>query len=105
MRVEIQDEPLEFTEKGIPVSLRPYFQEYDLEKLDPESDAFTVMERALAWGDFAELRWLFRIYPYDELRSFVEQYGWRILPWQSFNYWENYFGLYVPQFRMRTWPH
>lgn len=53
---------LEFTPAGIPISLRPFFQEYELEKLDPETSAFTVIERTLAWGDLAELRWLFSRY-------------------------------------------
>jgi hypothetical protein len=48
---------LEQTPAAIPVSLRPFFQEYVLEKLDPEDSAFTVIERTLAWGDLPELRW------------------------------------------------
>ncbi len=101
----ILDQPLEFTEKGIPISLRPFFQEYVLENLDPDLHAFTVMERALAWGDFAELRWLFGAYPRSMLRAYVEQYGWRGLPLLSFNYWANYFDVEIPERGERIWPH
>ena len=45
------DDDLPLTPNGIPISLRPCFQEYTLEKLDPERDAFTVIERTLARGD------------------------------------------------------
>ena len=60
MSVEVIDErPSEFAQKrtsaGIPVSRHPLFQEYLLEDLGPERSAFTVVERALAWGDVPEL--------------------------------------------------
>ena len=51
------NDALEQTPAGIPVSLRPFFQEYVLENCDPEGSAFTVIERTLAWGDLPELRW------------------------------------------------
>jgi hypothetical protein len=56
---------LEFTPVGIPTSLRPFFQEYVLEDIDPDQSAFTVIERTLAWGDVPELRWLFARYGRD----------------------------------------
>jgi hypothetical protein len=69
------DHDLKRTPAGIPVSLRPFFQEYVLEDLDPERSAFTVIERTLAWGDLSELRWLFARYGRERLA------GWRCLPW------------------------
>ena len=59
---------------GIPVSLRPFFQEYVLEDLDPERSTCTAIERALAWGDVAEWRWLFATY------GSARRAGWRCLP-------------------------
>jgi hypothetical protein len=58
----IHDDTLELTPAGIPVSLRPFFQEYVLENLDPERSAFTVIERTLAWGRRPGLCWLFARY-------------------------------------------
>jgi hypothetical protein len=57
-RMKKPEPSLELTPAGIPVSLRPFFQEYLLEDLDPEHSAFTVIERTLAWGDRRELQWL-----------------------------------------------
>ena len=51
---------LPLTSHGLPLSLQPFFQDYTLEDIDPEADAFTVIERTLAWGDRQELAWLFR---------------------------------------------
>jgi hypothetical protein len=51
------------TARGIPRSLAPFFQEYDLDDLDPDRAAATVIERTLRYGNRAELRWLFTRYP------------------------------------------
>jgi hypothetical protein len=68
----------------IPATLRPFFQEYDFGKLDPERSAFTIIERTLAWGDRAELRWLFARYGRQRLAEWVRQAGWRCLPRRRF---------------------
>jgi len=88
-----QEGGLVLTPKGIPVSLRPAFQEYTLEKLDPERDAFTVIERTLALGDRRELRWLFRRYGRERLIEWVRQAGWWRLPRRRFRLWVNYFDI------------
>jgi hypothetical protein len=74
------DVHLEGTAAGIPVSRRPFFQEYTLEDLDPERSAFTVIERTLAWGDLPELRWLFAQYPLERLAEWAHHAGWYLLP-------------------------
>ena len=45
----------------IPLSLAPFFQEYDLGKLDSQKDIATILERTLRYGNRAELRWLFSV--------------------------------------------
>ena len=47
---------------GIPRSLAPFFQEYNLDDLDPDRVAATIIERTLRYGNRAELRWLFGRY-------------------------------------------
>jgi hypothetical protein len=96
---------LELTAQGIPVSLRPFFQEYDFESLDPERSAFTVVERTLAWGEVAELRWLFARYGAKRLREFVRKYGWRALPKRRFKFWVCFFRLTKYEQGERIWPH
>ena len=99
------DEQLERTPAGIPLSLRPFFQEYVLEDLDPERSAFTVIERTLAWGGLPELRWLFARYGRERLAEWVRQAGWRCLPRRRLKYWLSFFELGDYQHGERIWPH
>ncbi|MBN1887564.1 MAG: hypothetical protein JW850_06225 [Thermoflexales bacterium] len=96
---------VEQTPAGIPVSLRPYFQEYVLEELDPERSAFTIIERTLAWGELAELRWLFARYGEERLAEWMRQAGWRCLPRRRFKYWSCFFGQSDSHEGERIWPH
>jgi len=87
----------------IPQTLRPFFQEYELGKLDVERSAFTIIERALAWGDCAELRWLFARYGNQRLADWVRHAGWRCLPRRRFQFWVCYFQLDDYQSGERVW--
>ncbi len=100
----VEHEP-ERTSAGIPVSLRPFFQEYTLEDLDPERSAFTVIERTLAWGDILELRWLFAQYAPERLAEWVRQAGWYLLPRRRFVFWRVFFDLDNYRHGERVWPH
>ena len=46
------------TERGIPRSMAPFSQEYDIDALHPASERHTLIERTLRWGSRAEIRWL-----------------------------------------------
>ena len=101
----MSSKPLEQTPAGIPVTLRPFFQEYVLEDLDPERSAFTVIERTLAWGDRQELRWLFAHYGPARLAAWVRQAGWRCLPRRRLIFWLRFFDLADYHQGERVWPH
>ena len=91
---------------GIPVSLRPYLQEYTLEKLDPERDAFTIIERTLALGCQPEIEWLFARYGRERVREWVRQTGSGRLSRRRFRLWVSY--LDVRDYRQRrrgAWPY
>jgi len=77
----------ETTPAGIPRSLAPCFQEYDLERLDPAQHAELVIERVLARGDRRELRWLFDRYGRVQIAEWVRLSGARRLPWRRYNLW------------------
>ena len=95
----------EQTPAGIPVTLRPFFQEYQLEDLNPERSAFTIIERTLGWGDVPELRWLFARYSPARLSEWVRRAGWYCLPQRRFKYWLCFFGITEYQHRERIWQH
>ena len=105
MGIETINHPLECTPNGIPIRLRPFFQELVLEDLDPEKSAFTVISRTMAWGDIRELRWLFGLYGTDRLKAWVREYGWRCLPRRRFQFWLCYFELTDYHSGERIWPH
>ncbi len=75
------------TARGIPRSLAPFFQEYNLDELDPERARWTVIERTLRWGDRAELRWLFRRYGEQEIADWVRRWGEQALPRDQLPFW------------------
>jgi len=91
---------MEFTARGIPRSLRPCFQEYDLERLDPTEHGELVIERVLAYGDRQELRWLFEHYGAARVTEWVGRLGARRLPWRRYNLWCVLLGL-PPARRLR----
>ena len=73
---------------SIPATLAPFFQEYDLAQLDPQTAAPLVIERALQYGNRAELRWLFRQYPRQQIRDWVAQFGKERLPNPHLEFWQ-----------------
>jgi hypothetical protein len=71
----------------IPASLAPFFQEYELEKLDVKRSANTIIERTLQYGNREEVRWLFSCYPYQQIRDWVKHWGSLALPEPHLTFW------------------
>ena len=86
-------ESLSVTEKGIPRSLAPFFQEYKLDDLDPEQAAATIIERTLRYGNRAELRWLFTRYPEAVIADWVRRWGHFGLPASHLAFWRLFLRL------------
>ena len=103
----LTETPLALTPRGIPVSLRAFFQDYTLEEVDPETDAFTVIERTLSRGNRQELAWLFQRYPREQVIEVVREAGWWRIPRRRFPYWLNVLGIteYRRSDYQRLWPH
>jgi hypothetical protein len=78
---------------SIPVSLKPYFQEYNLDDLDVRRDVDLIIQRTLEFGDWDEIRWLFRTYPRERIRRFLSEHGERWLKPVTFNYWRKLLGV------------
>ena len=96
---------MKFTRAGIPTSLRFAFQEYGLDELDLAEHAFTVIERTLAYGNRAEVGWLFARYGSQRLVEWLQQGGWRTLPKRRLKLWATYFDLPPFPERRGIWPH
>jgi hypothetical protein len=75
------------TAHGIPRSLAPCFQEYNLDTLDPAQHGDLLIERVLAYGNRQELRWLFRRYGRAQVSEWVRLSGARRLPRRRHNLW------------------
>ncbi len=71
----------------IPTTLAPFFQEYDLRQLNPQRDSATIIERALQFGDRAELCWLFHEYPREQIINWVKRFGQEKLPHPHVDFW------------------
>ena len=72
----------------IPHSLAPFFQEYDVDSLDSDQAASTIIERTLRYGSRAELRWLFVRYPRPVIADWVHRWGRYALPAPHLAFWK-----------------
>ena len=77
----------------IPASLAPFFQEYDLEQLDRERSAHTIIERTLIFGNRAEIRWLFSFYSFEKIRDWVQRWGAMALNEPHRSFWRLVLGV------------
>lgn len=72
----------------VPASLAPFFQDYDVARLNPERDSFTIIERTLQFGNRMELRWLFTAYSRQQITDWVGRFGNDRLPQPHRRFWE-----------------
>jgi hypothetical protein len=73
---------------SIPLSLSPFFQEYDITTLTPEKDAHTIIERVLQFGNRAEIKWLFEVYPKEQIIEWINNFGMDKLPQPHRTFWK-----------------
>lgn len=72
----------------IPFSLAPFFQEYNIARLNLEKDSFTIIERTLQFGSREELRWLFSVYSRNQIADWVRHFGKDRLPQPHLRFWQ-----------------
>jgi len=77
----------------IPLSLQPYFQEYDLADLNLRQDANLIIQRTLEYGTWDEILWLFQVYTRQRIQRFLREHGERWLKPVTFNYWRKLLGI------------
>jgi uncharacterized protein DUF6922 len=73
---------------SIPISLTPFFQEYNFEALNPEKDSHTIIERVLQFGNRAEIKWMFSVYSQGQVVAWVRQFGNDKLPQPHRTFWK-----------------
>ena len=73
--------------QSIPPTLAPFFQEYDFEKLDPQTAAPLIIERTLQFGNRAEIHWLFTQYTRAQIVSWFKKYAKERLPNPHNTFW------------------
>jgi hypothetical protein len=91
--------------KQVPASARPFFQEYDFDLLDENMHAPLIIERILAYGNRAEVRWLLELYGREQVKNWVVESGMRKLPWRRYHLWCFVFSLPIQKRPDRIWPH
>jgi len=82
----------------LPKTLYPFFQEYDPTSFDVQRDANLIIQRTLEYGDWEDVRWLFKQYGQKRLQAFLVENGERWLRPPTFNYWRKLF-------KIRRWGH
>jgi hypothetical protein len=72
----------------IPDTLAPFFQEYDVDKLDPQTAASLIIERTLQFGNRLEIHWLFGQYSRTQITDWFKKYAKERLPHPHRAFWQ-----------------
>lgn len=75
----------------IPASLHGFFWDVDPTKVDPDRDAFFVIERLLEHGNDGAIEWVMRYYSDDQRLDVIRQS--RRISRKTARLWQNYYGL------------
>jgi len=85
----------------LPEFIFPLFWEYDPEAIDIVEHAGLIMDRIMERGSWASMLWLQRTYSKDQIVSFLEKRGNRILSSRELNYWALMGG--IPSEKRQKW--
>ncbi len=77
----------------LPLSLKPFFQEYDFTQLNVQSSAATIIERVLVYGNRSEIRWLFQVYSHQQIKAWIKQWGNYALSEPHHTFWKLVLGV------------
>ncbi len=93
--------------QSIPETVAPFFQEYNFSTFDVQTHAALIAERILAYGNRAEVRWLFDVYGIEAIRAWVGRDGERLLPQRRYELWRMLLDIPVRRIaeRRQAWPY
>ena len=74
--------------QSIPATLAPFFQEYDIQKLDTKAAAPLIIERTLQFGNRMEIHWLFGQYSRTQITDWFKKYAKERLPNPHRTFWQ-----------------
>ncbi|MBW1910164.1 MAG: hypothetical protein JRJ11_11585, partial [Deltaproteobacteria bacterium] len=86
---------------GIPEFLFQLFWEYDCGTIDIIRHDSLIMGRIMERGSWVSMDWLQKKYSREQLGSFLEKRGNRILPPRELNYWALMCG--IPSDKREKW--
>ena len=100
---------IELSAGGIPISLAPFFQEYNFGQLDADRHQELVIERTLIYGNRPEIQWLFKHYGQALITKWIQQQGAARLSRRRFNLWQQLLNIrefeYPRHWRQTIWPY
>jgi hypothetical protein len=71
----------------IPDTIAPLFYEYEPDSIDKTVHADVILHRIMEKGDWPAMKWLLNSYSKEEISSFLERKGKKLLPPRELNYW------------------
>lgn len=89
--------------RQIPASVRPFFQEYNLDLLDVDQHAPVIIERILGYGNRDEVRWVLEMYGREQVCSWIIQSGMSRLSQRRYHLWCFVFDLPEKKHPVRIW--
>jgi hypothetical protein len=77
--------------KSLEDSLKPFFWDTDLSKIDLKENSRYVIQRILEFGDEASVQWLFSHYSHEEIKRVLK--GSKKISKKSRNFWTIILGI------------
>jgi len=81
----------------LPKFLTPYLPSYDISKMNLRNlcDKKLIIEAVLNQGTTREIKWLFRIYSFKEIKNVLKNPRRGCWDARVLNYWTNFFGIKI----------
>ena len=76
-----------------------------MDLLDPDQHAAVIIERILAYGNRAEVRWLLDTYTREQVCGWIVQSGLNKLSWRRYHLWCFVFNLPEKNRPVNLWQH
>lgn len=79
----------------IPPKMKWLFWSYDIKSLDLKDDKDYIITQTLNYGDWGDLRWLFKVYSQEEVRKIIKNPGRGVWFEKVLNFWTTLFNVHL----------